>query len=159
MRIEAALERDIEVILEMIRGLAEYERLSGHVTATPQLLRENLFGPKAFAEVLLTYNESECIGFALFFPNFSTFLGRPGLFLEDLYVKPEWRGKGAGTALLREVAQIACARGCGRVEWDVLDWNEPSIGFYKKLGAAPMDDWTRYRLTGEALLKLGAPEK
>lgn len=159
MRIVAASERDVPVILEMIRGLAEYERLSDHATATAELLRENLFGPRAFAEILLAYSESECVGFALFFPNFSTFLGKPGVFLEDLYVKREWRGKGAGMALLRELARIACARGCGRVEWEVLDWNEPSIGFYKRLGAVPMDDWTKYRLTGEALLKLGAPEK
>jgi GNAT superfamily N-acetyltransferase len=155
MRIAPATARDVPVLLEMIRGLAEYEKLSHKMSATEDLLEENLFGANAFAEVLLAHAENECIGFALFFPNFSTFLGRPGLFLEDLFVKPPGRGRGAGLALLTELARIADRRGCGRVEWEVLDWNEPAIGFYKKLGAVPMEGWTRYRLTGEALSALG----
>jgi GNAT superfamily N-acetyltransferase len=149
--IVAATERDVPLILEMIRGLAEYERLSHVVTATEDLLRESLFGKKAAAEVLLAYDGDACEGFALFFSNYSTFLARPGIYLEDLFVKPHARGKGLGRALLREIARLAVERGCGRVEWSVLDWNEPSIGFYKKLGAVPMDEWTVFRLTGEAL--------
>jgi GNAT superfamily N-acetyltransferase len=153
-RIVAATDGDVPLILEMIRGLAEYERLSHLVTATEDLLRETLFGRKAAAEVLLAYDGDACEGFALFFPNYSTFLARPGIYLEDLFVKPHARGKGIGRALLREIARLAGERGCGRVEWSVLDWNEPSIGFYKKLGAVPMDDWTVFRLTGEALERL-----
>ncbi len=159
MRIAPATEGDVSVILDMIRGLAEYERLSDQMAATEELLRENLFGAKRFAEVLLAHAGEECVGFALFFPNFSTFLGKPGLFLEDLFVKPEWRGQGAGLALLKELARLACERGCGRVEWEVLDWNEPSIGFYKKLGAVALDDWTKYRLTGDALRNLASGKK
>src|SRR5215471_20107885 len=152
--IVAATERDVPVILEMILGLAEYERLSHLVTATEDLLRDSLFGKSAAAEVLLAYDGHACEGFALFFPNYSTFLARPGIYLEDLFVKPHARGKGLGRALLREIARLAVERGCGRVEWSVLDWNEPSIGFYKKLGAVPMDEWTVFRLTGEALERL-----
>ncbi|HKD04761.1 MAG TPA: GNAT family N-acetyltransferase [Bryobacteraceae bacterium] len=153
-RIVAASERDVPLILEMIRGLAEYERLSHLVTATEELLRESLFRKGAVAEVLLAYDGDACEGFALFFPNYSTFLGRPGIYLEDLFVKPRARGKGIGRALLREIARLAVERGCGRVEWSVLDWNGPSIGFYRKLGAVPMDEWTVFRLTGEALEQL-----
>ena len=142
-------------ILAMIQGLAEYEKLSHLVTATEERLRQSLFGSRPAAEVLLAWHEAECVGFALFFPNYSTFLAQPGIYLEDLYVKPEARRKGAGLALLRELARLAAARGCGRVEWAVLDWNEPSIAFYKSLGAVPLDDWTTFRLTGEALTKLG----
>lgn len=138
----------------MIRGLAEYEKLSHLVTATEDRIRETLFGPKPAAEILLAEWNKEWVGFALFFPNYSTFLGQPGLYLEDLYVKPHARGKGLGVALLTELAKIAVARGYGRVEWAVLDWNEPSIQFYKKLGATPMEEWTTYRLTGEALRNL-----
>ncbi|HKD06658.1 MAG TPA: GNAT family N-acetyltransferase [Bryobacteraceae bacterium] len=152
--IVAATDRDVPLILEMIRGLAEYERLSHLVTATEDLLRESLFGKRAAAEVLLAYDGDACEGFALFFSNYSTFLGMPGIYLEDLFVKPHARGKGLGRALLREIARLAVERGCGRVEWSVLDWNEPSIGFYKKLGAVPMDEWTVFRLTGEALERL-----
>ncbi len=154
MRIVEAVEADVPVILEMIRGLAEYEKLSQMVAATEEQLRQTLFGPKPGAEVLLAWLEGECVGFALFFPNYSTFLAKPGIYLEDLFVKPHARGKGAGAALLRELARIALRRGCGRVEWAVLDWNEPSIAFYKKLGAVPMDEWTTFRLTGEALERL-----
>jgi GNAT superfamily N-acetyltransferase len=154
IRIVEASEDDVPVILELIRGLAEYERLSDKVVATEENLRETLFHQRSGVDVLLAYVNEECTGFALFFPNYSTFLARPGIYLEDLFVKPEWRGKGIGLALLARVAQIATERGCGRLEWEVLDWNEPSIAFYKNLGAEPMDAWTRYRLTGEALEKL-----
>jgi GNAT superfamily N-acetyltransferase len=124
------------------------------VTATEEKLRESLFGSKPAAEVMLADYDGECAGFALFFTNYSTFLARPGIFLEDLFVKPHLRGKGIGLALSRRLANVAIERGCGRVEWEVLDWNEPSIRFYKKLGAVPMDEWTKYRLTGEAIGKL-----
>ena len=144
------------VILELIRGLAEYEKLSHKVTATEARLRETLFGAKPAAEVLLAYRDEECAGFAVFFTNYSTFLAQPGIFLEDLYVKPHLRGKGIGLALLKHLAGMAVKRGCGRMEWEVLDWNEPSIGFYKKLGAVAMDEWTKYRLTGEAIERLAA---
>jgi GNAT superfamily N-acetyltransferase len=154
IEIRTATESDVPVILAMIRGLAEYEKLAHLVTATEERLRETLFGAKPAAEVMLADYDHDCAGFALFFTNYSTFLARPGIFLEDLFVKPHLRGKGVGQALLRRLARIAAERGCGRVEWEVLDWNEPSIQFYKKLGAVPMDDWTKYRLTGEAIGKL-----
>jgi GNAT superfamily N-acetyltransferase len=158
VRIVEADEADVLVILEMIRGLAEYEKLAHMVAATEIQLRETLFGPKPGAEVLLAFLGSElnaeCVGFALFFPNYSTFLAKPGIYLEDLFVKPHARGKGAGVALLKELARIALRRGCGRIEWAVLDWNEPSVAFYKKLAAVPMDEWTTFRLTGDALDRL-----
>jgi GNAT superfamily N-acetyltransferase len=158
IRIVEAVESDVPAILEMIRGLAEYEKLLHLCVATEQQLRETLFGPKPGAEVLLAYRDggsgSECVGFALFFPNYSTFLAKPGIYLEDLFVKPHARGMGAGAALLRELARIAVRRGCGRIEWAVLDWNEPSIGFYRRLGATPLNEWTTFRLTGEALERL-----
>jgi GNAT superfamily N-acetyltransferase len=151
IQIAEAQEKDIPVILEMIRGLAEYEKLSHVVTATEDALRRTLFGPKPAAEVLLALEDSVCSGFALFFPNYSTFLAKPGLYLEDLFVKPEARGRGVGLALLKHLASLARDRDYGRVEWSVLDWNEPAIGFYKKLGAIPMDEWTVFRLTGDAI--------
>lgn len=151
-----ATEAHVPVILQMIRELAEYEKLSHVVRATEEQLRRTLFGERPAAEVLLANWNQEPVGFALFFPNYSTFLAQPGIYLEDLYVKPHARGKGAGMALFVELARIAVARGCGRVEWAVLDWNEPSIGFYKKLGAVPMDDWTTFRLASEALNGLAA---
>lgn len=154
MRIIPAAPSDVPAIFEMIRALAEYEKLTHLVTATEEKIRESLFGPKPAAEVLLAEWNAELAGFALFFPNYSTFLGQAGLYLEDLYVKPHARGNGLGIALLKELARIAVARGYGRVEWAVLDWNEPSIQFYKKLGAVPMDDWTVYRLTGDPLRNL-----
>ena len=159
VRIETAQEADVPVILELIRGLADYEKLTHLVTATEDKLRQTLFGsgPRG-ADVLLAYVDRDCVGFALFFPNYSTFLAKPGIFLEDLFVKPEWRGKGVGRALLARVARIARDRECGRLEWEVLDWNEPSIGFYKSLGAVPMDEWTKYRMTGEALEKLASAD-
>lgn len=138
----------------MIRGLAEYEKLSHVVTATEERIRETLFGPNPAAEVLLAEWNGDWAGFALFFPNYSTFLGQAGLYLEDLFVKPHARGKGLGFALLTQLAKIALARNYGRVEWAVLDWNKPSIEFYKKLGATVMDEWTTYRLTGQALQNL-----
>lgn len=153
-RIVPATEADCPSILEMIRGLAAYEQLSHACTATVEELRRTLFGPQPGADVLLAYQGDDCAGFALFFPNYSTFLAKPGIYLEDLFVKPEFRGRGIGIALLCEIARTAEARGCGRVEWSVLDWNEPSIDFYKKLGAVAMDEWTMYRLTGEALRQL-----
>ncbi len=138
----------------MIRALAEYEKLAHLVTATQEQLRETLFGITPAAEVLLAHGEHECAGFAVFFATYSTFLAQPGLYLEDLYVKPHLRGHGIGLALLQRLARIAIERGCGRVEWGVLNWNQPSIEFYKKLGAAPMDEWTKYQLAGEALESL-----
>ena len=144
------------VILQMIRGLAEYERLTHLVTATEEKLRETLFGVKPAAEVMLADYDAECAGFALYFHNYSTFLAQPGIYLEDLYVKPHLRGKGIGFALLKRLARIAVERNCGRMEWEVLDWNEPSIRFYNKLGAGPLSEWTKYRLTGEALQRLAA---
>jgi GNAT superfamily N-acetyltransferase len=154
VRVVAAVESDVPIILELIRGLAEYEKLLHICAATEEQLRRTLFGEKPAAEVLLAELDGEKVGFALFFPNYSTFLAQPGLFLEDLYVKPHARGRGAGLALLRELARIAVVRGCGRVDWVVLDWNEPSIQFYRKLGAEAMDEWTTFRLTGEPLAKL-----
>jgi GNAT superfamily N-acetyltransferase len=154
IRTVAATELDLPVIVDMIRALAEYEKLSHMVAATEERLRETLFGIKPAAEVLLAHDERECAGFAVFFATYSTFLAQPGLYLEDLYVKPHLRGNGIGSALLKHLARIATERGCGRVEWGVLDWNQPSIEFYKKLGAVPMDEWTKYRLTGEALERL-----
>ena len=156
IRVVDATAADVPLILELIRGLAEYEKLSHQVTATEGKLRDSLFGERRGADVLLAYLGTECAGFALFFPNYSTFLAKPGVYLEDLYVKPEWRGKGIGKALLSRFAAIARERDCGRLEWEVLDWNEPSIGFYKSLGAVPMDGWTKYRVTGEALEKLAS---
>jgi len=156
LKICEATEAETPVILQMIQGLAEYEKLSHVCCATEEQLRRTLFGERPAAEVLLASLDGEWVGFALFFPNYSTFLAQQGIYLEDLYVKPEARGKGAGLALLRALAKLAVARDCGRMEWAVLDWNEPSIGFYRKLGAVPLDGWTGYRLTGEALQKLGS---
>ena len=154
IRIAKATAADVPLIFELIRGLAEYEKLGDQVTATEDKLRDTLFGERSVADVLLAFADEECTGFALFYPNYSTFLAMPGMFLEDLYVKPEWRNKRIGNALLKRVAQTARERGCGRLEWEVLDWNEPSIGFYKSLGAVPMNEWTKYRVTGTALDKL-----
>ncbi len=151
LAIAAAEERDLPVILSFIRKLAEYEKLLDSVTATEQTLRESLFGPRPAAEVLLAHWRGEAAGIAIFFHNFSTFLGRPGIYLEDLFVEPAHRGKGIGKALLVHLAGLAKQRGCGRLEWSVLDWNTPSIEFYKRLGAAPLEDWTIFRVTGEAL--------
>ena len=153
-RIEPATERDVPAILRMIRGLAEYERLSHMVVATEAGLRASLFGPHPAAGVVIGYAGDEPAGFAVFFPSFSTFLGKPGLYLEDLFVEPRWRRRGLGRKLLKHVAGVAAARGCGRLEWAVLDWNEPAIRFYRGIGAEPLEDWTVFRLTGEALGRL-----
>jgi len=155
-RIERATERDVPVILAMIRALADYERMSDQVTATEAGLREALFGARPGAEVLIAYVGDRPAGFALFFHNFSTFLGQRGLYLEDLFVVPERRGGGVGRSLLEALARIAVERGCGRFEWAVLDWNEPAIGFYTRLGARSMDEWTVFRLTGDGLRRLAA---
>jgi GNAT superfamily N-acetyltransferase len=153
--IRPATAADTRTICGLIRALAEYERLGHEVVLDESQVREYLFGPRRYAEVLLAEEAGEIVGFALFFHNFSTFLGRPGIYLEDLFVTPEHRGQGHGKALLRALARLALERGCGRLEWSVLDWNETAIEFYRSLGAEPMNDWTVYRLTGEALRALG----
>ena len=156
MNIRPAAAADVPLILSFVRALAAYERLSEQVVATEAGLRETLFGPRPYAEVVIAeQGDGAPAGFALFFHNYSTFLGRPGIWLEDLFVSPEHRGQGIGRALLSHLAGLAVERGCGRLEWSVLDWNEPAIGFYTRLGAAPMDDWTTFRLTGAALSALG----
>lgn len=152
--IRPAAVEDVPVIAQLIRELAEYERAPNDAIATEAGLREVLFGEKPAAAVLLAYEGEEAVGFAVYFFNFSTWLGRPGLYLEDLFVRPSVRGKGYGRALLSRLAQIARDRGCGRMEWAVLDWNEPAIGFYKTLGAKPMDEWTVFRLTSDDIGKL-----
>lgn len=156
VHIRAATPTDVPVILQLIRQLAEYEKLAHEVTATEQALCDSLFGPKPAAEVLLAYAGDVPIGFAVFFQNFSTFLGKPGLYLEDLFVLPEWRRKGVGKQLLSKVAALAVERGCGRFEWAVLDWNEPALRFYKSLGTRVMDDWRICRLTGDPLRRAAA---
>ena len=148
-----ATETDSALILEFIRELAKYENMLDEVVATEELLREWIFEKKK-AEVIFALEDGIEVGFALFFHNFSTFLGRAGIYLEDLFVKPEYRGKGYGKGLLKKLAQIAKERGCGRLEWCCLDWNKPSIDFYLSLGADPMDEWTTYRIAGETLDKL-----
>ena len=155
-KIRSATEADLPIILSLIRELAEYERAPDAVVATEAGLRDVLFGAKPAAEVLLALEGAEPVGFAVYFHNFSTWLGRPGLYLEDLFVRPEKRGKGFGRALLEQLAQIAHERGCGRMELAVLDWNEPAIQFYRKLGAQPMDEWTVFRLTREGIAKLAS---
>ncbi|NLG61780.1 MAG: GNAT family N-acetyltransferase [Candidatus Cloacimonetes bacterium] len=147
---------DEALILRFIRGLAEYERLAHECIATEADLTRSLFGERPEAEVILASVDAEPAGFALFFHNYSTFLARKGLYLEDLFVLPEYRGKGVGLALLRELARIAVERECGRMEWAVLNWNQPAIDFYNKLGARPMNEWTVYRLTGDSLKNLAA---
>jgi GNAT superfamily N-acetyltransferase len=152
-RIEPATERDVPLILKFITDLAEYEKLSHAVVATEATLRESLFERRA-AEVVIGYAGDQPAGFALFFQTFSTFVGKPGMYLEDLFVAPEWRRHGLGRALLARLARIAVERGYGRVEWSVLDWNAPTIAFYKTLGACPMDEWTVFRLTGDSIRAL-----
>jgi GNAT superfamily N-acetyltransferase len=154
--IRFATERDVPVIWELVRALAVYEGLGHRFAATEALLREALYGVSPAAEVLLAEDDAVPVGIAIFFGIYSTFLAQRGLYLEDLYVREHARGKGIGGALLRRVAEIALERGCARIEWSVLDWNDPSIQFYKQLGAEPLSDWTRYRLTGDALSKLAA---
>lgn len=154
MEIREATEADVPLILKFIRDLAVYEKLEHKVVASEASLRQTLFGNPRFAEVVFAVVEEQEAGFALFFHNYSTFLGQPGIYLEDLFVKPDMRGRGIGKALLAHLARLAKERGCGRVEWAVLDWNTPSIDFYKSLGAVPLSDWEIFRLTGDALDKL-----
>ena len=154
LTIREATPDDAPIIVRMIHGLAEYERLADECQATEEKVRRTLFGEPRYAECVIARNRTEAVGFALFFHNYSTFAASPGLYLEDLFVIPEHRGHGVGRELLRHLARLAVKRGCARFEWAVLDWNEPAIGFYKSLGAKPMDDWTVYRLTGEALQDL-----
>ena len=158
LHIDSASLADVPAILGLIRELAEYERLSHEVVATEEGIRESLFGERPRAEALLARVEGQVAGFALFFHNYSTFLARPGLYLEDLFVRPHFRGRGIGRALLARLACIAVERGCGRFEWAVLDWNADAIGFYESLGAQRRDEWTVYRLTGDALEKLAAAD-
>ena len=152
--IRSATRSDVALILDFIRALAVYEKLEPEVVATEDALRQTLFGERPYAEVLIGEEDGAPVAFALFFHNYSTFLARPGIYLEDLFVKPEARGRGYGKAMLVRLATIAVDRGCGRLEWWVLDWNAPAIEFYKKMGAVPMDDWTVFRVTGEALDRL-----
>src|SRR5712671_3786335 len=152
--IRSAQVEDVAIILQLIRDLATYERAPDDVTATEEQLVDVLFGERPAAHVLLAFEGESPVGFAVYFYNFSTWLGRPGLYLEDLFVKPENRGKGYGRALLVELAKIARDRGCGRMEWAVLNWNEPAIKFYQTLGAKPMDEWTVFRLTRDGIAKL-----
>jgi GNAT superfamily N-acetyltransferase len=147
---------DVPTIFGLIKGLAEYERLSDAVVGTEELLREHLFGDRPYAEVLLAEADDRAVGFALYFYNYSTFLTRPGIYLEDLFVLPDARGRGYGKALLTALGRLAVERGCGRLEWSVLNWNEPSIQFYRSLGAVGMDEWTINRVTGEALERLAS---
>lgn len=154
MDIKFATEEDIPLILQFIKELADYEKLLHEVAATEKILKEKLFGEKKYAEVVFAYDGEEPVGFALFFHNFSTFLGKPGLYLEDLYVRPTHRSKGIGQQLLRFLAQLAKKRDCGRLEWWVLNWNKKAIDFYLKIGAIPMDEWTVFRVTGQALEEL-----
>jgi GNAT superfamily N-acetyltransferase len=154
-RIDPATERDVPLILRFIRELAEYEKLSHEVVATEAGLRESLFGSRRAAEAAIAYAGADAVGFAVWFQTFSTFLGRPGIYLEDLYVTPAWRSHGLGRRLLAHVARVAVERG-GRMEWSVLDWNELALGVYRRIGAQPMDQWTVHRLTGDALRQLAA---
>jgi GNAT superfamily N-acetyltransferase len=152
--IRPARPEDAETIASLIRELAVYEKLEDHARATAQDLRRHLFGDRPAAEVILADVDGQTVGFALFFPTFSTFRGQPGLYLEDLLVRPEHRGRGIGKALLSKIARMAVDRGCGRLEWSVLDWNAPSIAFYRAQGAEPMDEWTVFRLADQALYAL-----
>lgn len=154
IRIEAASEGDLPLILSLIKQFAEYVHSSHEVLATEETLRQALFGQKRYAEVVIARLDDLPVGFAIFFYNFSTFLGKPGLYLEDLFVLPEYRSKGIGKILLVYLAKLAVERGCGRFEWAVLNWNESAIRFYKRLGAVPLDDLTGFRLVGESLKRL-----
>jgi GNAT superfamily N-acetyltransferase len=151
LEVRPARDSDVDLLFALIRELAAYEKLSGQVTGNAEALREHLFGDRPYAQALIGEIEGVAVGYALFFPTYSTFLARPGIWLEDLFVLPAHRACGLGKALLAQVAATAVASGCGRLEWSVLDWNEPSIAFYRSLGAAPVDGWTNYRLSGDAL--------
>jgi GNAT superfamily N-acetyltransferase len=155
LAIRPAERADVPVIAELIRGLARFEKMEDEVTMTEDRLAASLFGERRYAETLIADQDGEPVGFALFFHNFSTFLAQPGIYLEDLFVLPDHRGGGIGRALLKELARLAVERGCGRLEWAVLDWNRDAIGFYERLGARPNSEWTVYRLAGEGLTSLG----
>jgi GNAT superfamily N-acetyltransferase len=157
LQIEPAQPSDAPLIVAMVRELAAYERLLDEVVVTPEDVHRDLFGPRPYAEAIVARVAGEPVGFALWFHNYSTFAGRPGLYLEDLFVRPAFRGHGHGEALLRHLAGIALQRGCARFEWSVLDWNEPALAFYRKLGAIGMDGWTVHRVSGDALVALAAP--
>ena len=154
--IRPAEPADVPAILKLIRELADYEHLLDQCIATEELLTKNLFGPERAAEILVAVRDNAIVGYAIFFKTFSTFLARPGIYLEDIYVQPQHRGKGIGKGMLREIARIAVSRDYGRVEWSVLDWNAPSIAFYKSLGAFPLEEWTMFRLTGDSLKQFGS---
>ena len=156
IRIEPARPADLPLLLDLIHELAVFEKLEHEVQASPEEFSRHLFGPHPKAEAVVAFDAGEPAGFALFFHNFSTFLGKPGLYLEDLYVRPAYRGRGIGEGLLRHLARLALERGCGRFEWSVLDWNRDAIEFYRRLGAVPMDEWTAHRVTGPALVALAA---
>ena len=158
INIELARVEDVPLILSFIKELAEYEKLLHEVTATEEILEETLFSDNSNAEVIIAHYDNQPVGFALFFHNFSTFLGKPGIYLEDLYVRPEFRGKGIGKKLLQYLAQQTIERKCGRLEWWVLDWNKPAIDFYRSIGAVAMDEWTVQRVTGDALTQLAQAE-
>ena len=151
-----ARPEDTPLIVELIRDLAEFERLADEVRVDPALLEQHLFGPRPYAECVIAWSGEDAAGFALYFHSYSTFLGLPGLYLEDLFVRTPYRGQGYGEALLRHLAQTAVERGCGRLEWSVLDWNQRAIDFYRKLGAEPMDEWTVFRVSGDALAQLAS---
>lgn len=153
-RIVPATERDVPTILRMVRALADYEKVLHKVTATESNLRESLFGESHFAEAAIGYAAEEPAGIAVFFHTYSTFQGRPNLYIEDIFVEPRWRGRGLGKALMAYLAQVAVERGCARLEWSVLNWNEPAIRFYRTLGAQPVSDWTVYRVADDALVNL-----
>lgn len=159
IRIEPLSRDGLPTLLALIRELAEYERLGNEVSATEQDLRESLFGERSVAEALLAHAGNEAVGMAVYFHNYSTFLGRHGLYLEDLFVLPQWRGRGLGRKLLARVARIAVERGCGRLEWSVLDWNEPALRFYQGIGARAMEQWLPHRLSGEALHRFAASDQ
>ncbi|MCU0705402.1 MAG: GNAT family N-acetyltransferase [Fimbriiglobus sp.] len=154
--IRPATPADVPAIASLIRALADYEKLSHEVVLDEAKLAEHLFGPRPYAECLIAEPNGIAVGFALFFHNYSTFLGKPGIYLEDLFVLPEHRGGGIGKALLKAIGQLAVERDCGRIEWSVLDWNSPAIGFYESLGAKPVDGWTVYRMTGETITRLAS---
>jgi len=156
LTLRIAEPRDVPLILKLIKELAEFEHLSNEVTATEAALQQHLFGPRPYIEVLLAFVGDDPAGFALYFHNYSTFLSKPGIYLEDLYVRDQFRAQGIGTALLTAVGELAVERGCGRYEWSVLNWNKRAIEFYEKMGARPLSEWTVYRVTGEALKKFGS---
>jgi GNAT superfamily N-acetyltransferase len=156
VRIEPATPDDVPTIRSLIQELAEFERLLDQFVATEERLHESLFGERPYAEVLMARLQGESVGFALFFHSYSTFRAQPGIYLEDLYIRPAYRGRGYGEALLSHIAQLAVNRGCGRFEWSVLDWNQRAIDFYKKLGAVPLNDWTMFRVSDQALIDLGS---